>query len=367
MRGGAAATFAVGAAASSLVPSRLLQLRRVLVVVDKEVNVRNPIEAWWVALFPGLALTLTPGRYYTYPPVHLAILAVLTALTSMNPDELNSSPPQPKERGQIRAIDDLVKRLRRVEGQVRGIQQMLLDGRECRDVVTQLSAARKALDQAGWVAIELRVREPMVEIGMMRDRAVLWTNIVAFIVGLTFIAGLIVGAQRADDGPVDLIIVNGKVFTGDDALAEAVAVQGNKVLKVGTNREILRLQRPQTVTIDARGAAVVPGFNDAHLHLVQGGQDHAAREVAGATANIGVQNCGQCGLSLSASARFCRRCGTAAPSPHARLATRALALFLLALIAFPLVVRYGSETAQDLDAVGRGRIDARVHRRLSST
>lgn len=47
-------------------------------------------------------------------------------------------------------IDDLVKRLRRVEGQIRGIQQMLLDGRECRDVVTQISAASKALDQAGF-------------------------------------------------------------------------------------------------------------------------------------------------------------------------------------------------------------------------
>ena len=47
-------------------------------------------------------------------------------------------------------IDDLLKRLRRVEGQVRGIQQMLVDGRECRDVVTQISAARKALDQAGF-------------------------------------------------------------------------------------------------------------------------------------------------------------------------------------------------------------------------
>ena len=47
-------------------------------------------------------------------------------------------------------IDDLHKRLRRVEGQIRGIQQMLLDGRECRDVVTQLSAASKALDQAGF-------------------------------------------------------------------------------------------------------------------------------------------------------------------------------------------------------------------------
>ena len=47
-------------------------------------------------------------------------------------------------------IDDLLKRLRRIEGQVRGIQQMLVDGRECRDVVTQISAASKALDQAGF-------------------------------------------------------------------------------------------------------------------------------------------------------------------------------------------------------------------------
>ena len=47
-------------------------------------------------------------------------------------------------------INDLLKRLRRVEGQIRGIQQMLLDGRECRDVVTQISAASSALDQAGF-------------------------------------------------------------------------------------------------------------------------------------------------------------------------------------------------------------------------
>ena len=39
--------------------------------------------------------------------------------------------------------------------------------------------------------------------------------LVAFIVGVTFIAGLIVGAQREDDGPVDLIVVNGKVYTAD--------------------------------------------------------------------------------------------------------------------------------------------------------
>lgn len=47
-------------------------------------------------------------------------------------------------------IEDLLNRLRRVEGQIRGIQQMLSDGRECRDVVTQICAASKALDQTGF-------------------------------------------------------------------------------------------------------------------------------------------------------------------------------------------------------------------------
>ncbi len=46
--------------------------------------------------------------------------------------------------------DDLRKRLRRVAGQVQGIERMLDDGRECRDIVTQISAANRALEQAGF-------------------------------------------------------------------------------------------------------------------------------------------------------------------------------------------------------------------------
>jgi predicted amidohydrolase YtcJ len=96
---------------------------------------------------------------------------------------------------------------------------------------------------------------------------------VAFIVGVTLIAGLIVGAQREDDGPVDLIVINGKVFAADGGsdLAEAVAIRGNKVIRVGSNREIQRLKRAQTKVIDAKGGAVLPGFNDAHAHLINGG------------------------------------------------------------------------------------------------
>ena len=47
-------------------------------------------------------------------------------------------------------IADLQKRLRRVEGQVRGIQTMLAEERECADVVTQIAAATKALEQVGF-------------------------------------------------------------------------------------------------------------------------------------------------------------------------------------------------------------------------
>ena len=110
--------------------------------------------------------------------------------------------------------------------------------------------------------------------------------LVVGIVCVTFIAGLIVGAQRDDDGPVDLIVHNAVVFTGDVStpadMPQAVAVRANQILRVGSNREILRMQRPQTQTIDAMGATVVPGFNDAHLHLIRGGLTLDSVDLTGA-------------------------------------------------------------------------------------
>jgi len=50
-------------------------------------------------------------------------------------------------------VDDVRKRLRRAAGQVQAVERMLAEGRECRDVVTQLSAATKALEQAGFKLI----------------------------------------------------------------------------------------------------------------------------------------------------------------------------------------------------------------------
>jgi DNA-binding FrmR family transcriptional regulator len=47
-------------------------------------------------------------------------------------------------------VGDVRKRLRRVAGQVQAVERMLVEGRECREVVMQLSAATKALEQAGF-------------------------------------------------------------------------------------------------------------------------------------------------------------------------------------------------------------------------
>jgi DNA-binding FrmR family transcriptional regulator len=47
-------------------------------------------------------------------------------------------------------VSDVRKRLRRAAGQVQAVERMLAEGRECREVVMQISAATKALEQAGF-------------------------------------------------------------------------------------------------------------------------------------------------------------------------------------------------------------------------
>jgi predicted amidohydrolase YtcJ len=80
-------------------------------------------------------------------------------------------------------------------------------------------------------------------------------------------------ARRNAAGAVsDLIVVNGKVYLGGGpGFAEAVAVRGNTILRVGTNQEIRALAGQATTVIDARGGAVMPGLNDSHLHVISGG------------------------------------------------------------------------------------------------
>ena len=57
------------------------------------------------------------------------------------------------------ALSDVTKRLRRVQGQVGGIIQMIEDGRDCTDVLTQIAAASRALDRAGFKLVATGLRQ----------------------------------------------------------------------------------------------------------------------------------------------------------------------------------------------------------------
>ena len=67
----------------------------------------------------------------------------------------------------------------------------------------------------------------------------------------------------------DLVLHGGKIVTVDSSerIAEAVAVEGNRIAAVGTEKEIARLMGPGTRVIDLAGRALLPGFIDAHSHV----------------------------------------------------------------------------------------------------
>jgi predicted amidohydrolase YtcJ len=88
------------------------------------------------------------------------------------------------------------------------------------------------------------------------------------------------GQAAAATGPkADAIYIHANVYTGVPANSqfssidreEAIAVRGDRILAVGKNTDIQRFKGPQTQVVDLSGHFVMPGFNDAHLHLADAG------------------------------------------------------------------------------------------------
>src|SRR5437660_889251 len=77
--------------------------------------------------------------------------------------------------------------------------------------------------------------------------------------------------------PADLVLRGGKIVTVDEARpeAQAMAVQGDTIVALGSDREVQRLVGPATKVIDLKGALATPGFIDAHTHFT--GVGEAAR------------------------------------------------------------------------------------------
>ena len=81
-----------------------------------------------------------------------------------------------------------------------------------------------------------------------------------------------VHAQKSTIAP-DVIIVNALVHTMDpqQPSAEAVAIHGNRIVAVGSTKDIRKLASDRTKVIEAKKRLVLPGFNDAHTHFLSGG------------------------------------------------------------------------------------------------
>jgi predicted amidohydrolase YtcJ len=90
--------------------------------------------------------------------------------------------------------------------------------------------------------------------------------------GSGFVGAVSFGCAKSPTG-ADLMIVGARIWTVDPARpeAEAVAVTGDRIAAVGTRAEIEKLRGPATRVIDAGGRFVMPGFGDAHIHLMTGG------------------------------------------------------------------------------------------------
>jgi DNA-binding FrmR family transcriptional regulator len=75
---------------------------------------------------------------------------------------------------QTRAI---VNRLSRVEGHVRSIKQMVEDGRDCADVLIQLSAVRSAIGKIGRVVLEDHLESCLFQVGVDPEGSDIWSGV----------------------------------------------------------------------------------------------------------------------------------------------------------------------------------------------
>ncbi len=91
---------------------------------------------------------------------------------------------------------------------------------------------------------------------------------------LAVLAAGLSSATQAAESP-DTLLINGQIFTAaaNPLHVEALAVRGDRIIATGTTAEIVKLAGPTTHRIDLHGATVIPGINDAHIHLSIGPKD----------------------------------------------------------------------------------------------
>ncbi len=94
---------------------------------------------------------------------------------------------------------------------------------------------------------------------------------------------LISTVAAAGQSTAELIITNANIHTLDkrNSRGRAVAVSGGQIVAVGASDTIAKLAGPNTRVVDAGGRLVIPGFNDAHVHLTGIGNVFSYLDIAG--------------------------------------------------------------------------------------
>ncbi len=88
----------------------------------------------------------------------------------------------------------------------------------------------------------------------------------------------IAGSCQTNKDTADMLIVNARIWTGDETqpYAEAMAVTGDTIVAVGTQKEIMKYRGESSIVTDMEGKFIAPGFIDAHVHFLQGGSNLAS-------------------------------------------------------------------------------------------
>jgi predicted amidohydrolase YtcJ len=90
---------------------------------------------------------------------------------------------------------------------------------------------------------------------------------------IPFVSQLVAEAFSRTPVQADLVLTNGRIWTGDTAhpWAEALAARGERLIAIGSNDDIKKLTGAQTRVIDLQGKLALPGFIDDHTHFISGG------------------------------------------------------------------------------------------------
>jgi predicted amidohydrolase YtcJ len=90
---------------------------------------------------------------------------------------------------------------------------------------------------------------------------------------IPIVPGMIADDYSTNPPAANLVLLNGRIWTGNKAQpwAEAVASRGERIIAVGSNSDLKKLADSKARVIDLQGKLALPGFIDDHTHFIEGG------------------------------------------------------------------------------------------------